>query len=146
MGQNYYFQSSMNCNCNNDILFKCSAPKTWRRPDGKAIEMDTQFTIRARELQSIYKCIILKDLSQDERLDILLTLKHTVKVCPLSHGEGVSTVTWRRCVHCHMAKVYTLPLGLQAKVIVNKKISRVLESISSFPLCKYKVVNKCFHT
>lgn len=61
------------------FLDKCSAPKTWRRPDGKAIEMDTQFTIRARELQSIYKCIILKDLSQDERLDILLTLKHTVK-------------------------------------------------------------------
>ncbi|XP_013208697.1 IQ and ubiquitin-like domain-containing protein [Microtus ochrogaster] len=61
------------------FLDKCSAPKTWRRPDGQTIEMDTQFTIRARELQSIYKCIILKDLSQDERLDILLTLKHTVK-------------------------------------------------------------------
>ncbi|ERE89273.1 IQ and ubiquitin-like domain-containing protein, partial [Cricetulus griseus] len=57
----------------------CSAPKIWRRPDGQDIEMDTQFTIRARELQSIYQCIMLKDLSQDERLDILLTLKHTVK-------------------------------------------------------------------
>lgn len=61
------------------FLDKCSAPKTWRRPDGQTIEMDTQFTIRARELQSIYKCIIMKDLSLDERLDILLTLKHTVK-------------------------------------------------------------------
>ncbi|XP_028618489.1 IQ and ubiquitin-like domain-containing protein [Grammomys surdaster] len=61
------------------FLDKCSAPNVWRRPDGKTIEMDTQFTIRARELQSIYKCILLKDLSQDERLDILLTLKHTVK-------------------------------------------------------------------
>ncbi|KAL1777761.1 IQ and ubiquitin-like domain-containing protein [Sigmodon hispidus] len=61
------------------FLDKCSAPKTWRRSDGKTIEMDTQFTIRARELQSIYKCIMLRDLSQDERLDILLTLKHTVK-------------------------------------------------------------------
>ncbi|XP_047417415.1 IQ and ubiquitin-like domain-containing protein [Sciurus carolinensis] len=61
------------------FLDKCSAPKTWRRADGKTIEMDTQFTIRARELQNIYKCIILKTLSQDERLDILLTLKHTVK-------------------------------------------------------------------
>ncbi|XP_051007816.1 IQ and ubiquitin-like domain-containing protein [Acomys russatus] len=61
------------------FLDKCSAPNIWRRPDGKTIEMDTQFTLRARELQSIYKCIILKDLSQDERLDILLTLKHTVK-------------------------------------------------------------------
>ncbi|XP_035307286.1 IQ and ubiquitin-like domain-containing protein isoform X2 [Cricetulus griseus] len=61
------------------FLDKCSAPKIWRRPDGQDIEMDTQFTIRARELQSIYQCIMLKDLSQDERLDILLTLKHTVK-------------------------------------------------------------------
>ncbi|KAM5255741.1 IQ motif and ubiquitin-like domain-containing protein [Ctenodactylus gundi] len=61
------------------FLDKCSAPKTWRSSDGKLIEMDTQFTIRARELQNIYNCIILKDISQDERFDVLLTLKHTVK-------------------------------------------------------------------
>ncbi|XP_016068842.1 PREDICTED: IQ and ubiquitin-like domain-containing protein [Miniopterus natalensis] len=61
------------------FMNKCSAPKTWRRFDGKIIEMDTQFTIRARELQNIYKCIMLRNLSQDERLDVLLTLKHTVK-------------------------------------------------------------------
>ncbi|XP_039716992.1 IQ motif and ubiquitin-like domain-containing protein isoform X1 [Pteropus medius] len=61
------------------FLDKCSAPKIWRRFDGKIVEMDTQFTIRARELQNIYKCIMLKNISQDERLDVLLTLKHTVK-------------------------------------------------------------------
>ncbi|XP_054420185.1 IQ and ubiquitin-like domain-containing protein [Pteronotus mesoamericanus] len=61
------------------FLNKCSAPNIWRRFDGKIIEMDTQFTIRARELHNIYKCIMLKNLSQDERLDVLLTLKHTVK-------------------------------------------------------------------
>ncbi|XP_066118294.1 IQ motif and ubiquitin-like domain-containing protein isoform X1 [Saccopteryx bilineata] len=61
------------------FLSKCSAPKTWERFDGNIIEMDTQFTIRARELQSIYRSILLKNISQDERLDILLTLKHTVK-------------------------------------------------------------------
>ncbi|XP_008256482.3 IQ motif and ubiquitin-like domain-containing protein isoform X2 [Oryctolagus cuniculus] len=61
------------------FLDKCSAPKTWRTPNGYIIKMDTQFTIRARELQNIYKCILLKNLSQDERLDVLLTLKHTVK-------------------------------------------------------------------
>ncbi|XP_057589159.1 IQ and ubiquitin-like domain-containing protein [Hippopotamus amphibius kiboko] len=61
------------------FLDKCSAPKIWRRFDGKIIEMDTQFTIRARELQNIYNCILLKNVSQDERLDVLLTLKHTVK-------------------------------------------------------------------
>ncbi|XP_004707921.2 IQ and ubiquitin-like domain-containing protein [Echinops telfairi] len=61
------------------FLDKCSAPKIWKTGSGKTIEMDTQFTIRARELQSIYECILLKNISQDERLDILLTLKHTVK-------------------------------------------------------------------
>ena len=63
-----------------NIIFKCSAPKTWRRFDGKIVELDTQFTIRARELQNIYNCIMLKNVSQDERLDVHLTLKHTVKV------------------------------------------------------------------
>uniref|UniRef100_H0WHT8 IQ motif and ubiquitin domain containing n=1 Tax=Otolemur garnettii TaxID=30611 RepID=H0WHT8_OTOGA len=69
------------------FLNKCSAPKLVRTPKGSVIEMDTQFTIRARELQSIYKCILLKNLSQDERLDVLLTLKHTVKEheCKLTH-------------------------------------------------------------
>ncbi|XP_008055258.1 IQ and ubiquitin-like domain-containing protein [Carlito syrichta] len=69
------------------FLDKCSTPKTWRTLDGKIIEMDTQFTIRARELQNIYKCIMLKNISQDERLDVLLTLKHTVKEheCKLTH-------------------------------------------------------------
>ncbi|XP_037692193.1 IQ and ubiquitin-like domain-containing protein isoform X2 [Choloepus didactylus] len=61
------------------FLDKCSAPKTWSTFDGKITEMDTQFTIRARELQNIYQCIMLKNISQDERLDVLLTLKHTVK-------------------------------------------------------------------
>ncbi|XP_006859427.1 PREDICTED: IQ and ubiquitin-like domain-containing protein [Chrysochloris asiatica] len=61
------------------FLDKCSAPKIWRTHSGKIIEMDTQFTIRARELQSIYDCIMLRNISQDERLDVLLTLKHTVK-------------------------------------------------------------------
>ncbi|XP_069853395.1 IQ motif and ubiquitin-like domain-containing protein [Dipodomys merriami] len=62
-----------------DFLNKCSSPRVWRRDDGKVIQMDTQFTIRARELKNIYKCIILKNVSHDERLDVLLTLKHTVK-------------------------------------------------------------------
>lgn len=42
--------------------------------------MDTPYTIRAKELQDIYNSINMKYLTQDERLDVLLTLKHTVKV------------------------------------------------------------------
>ncbi|XP_070225405.1 IQ motif and ubiquitin-like domain-containing protein isoform X2 [Bos mutus] len=82
------------------FLDKCSAPKTWRRFDGKIIDMDTQFTIRARELQNIYNCIMLKNVSQDERLDVLLTLKHTVKVPqdPLKF--------YKKIYFCHSCQLY----------------------------------------
>ncbi|KAF4020257.1 hypothetical protein G4228_012204 [Cervus hanglu yarkandensis] len=82
------------------FLDKCSAPKTWRRFDGKIIELDTQFTIRARELQNIYNCIMLKNVSQDERLDVLLTLKHTVKVPqdPLKF--------YKKIYFCHSCQLY----------------------------------------
>lgn len=62
-----------------DFLDKAAAPKKWRGFDGKHTEMDTPFTIRAKELRDIYNSINMKFLTQDERLDVLLTLKHTVK-------------------------------------------------------------------
>lgn len=49
--------------------------------------MDTPYTIRAQELRDIYNTLSMKYLTQDERLDVLLTLKHTVKEhdCKLTH-------------------------------------------------------------
>ncbi|XP_077981682.1 IQ motif and ubiquitin-like domain-containing protein [Glandiceps talaboti] len=61
------------------FLDKCAAPKKWKSYDGKYTEMDTPYTIRARELKDIHSSINMKYLTQDERLDVLLTLKHTVK-------------------------------------------------------------------
>ncbi|XP_076078527.1 IQ motif and ubiquitin-like domain-containing protein isoform X3 [Mytilus galloprovincialis] len=61
------------------FLSKAAAPKKWKGFDGKSTEMDTPYTIRAKELQDIYNSINMKYLTQDERLDVLLTLKHTVK-------------------------------------------------------------------
>ena len=58
-----------------------AAPKKWQGHDGKLTYMDTPYTIRAKELRDIYNSINMKYLTQDERLDVLLTLKHTVKVC-----------------------------------------------------------------
>ncbi|XP_060100803.1 LOW QUALITY PROTEIN: IQ and ubiquitin-like domain-containing protein [Heteronotia binoei] len=69
------------------FLEKCASPKKWKAFDGKITEMDTQFTLRARELLEIFRSISMKDILQDERLDVLLTLKHTVKEhdCTLTH-------------------------------------------------------------
>ncbi|XP_048463351.1 IQ and ubiquitin-like domain-containing protein isoform X2 [Rhincodon typus] len=62
-----------------NLLNKCADPIRWKAYDGRVTEMDTPFTIRARELRDIYNSINMKYLTQDERLDALLTLKHTVK-------------------------------------------------------------------
>ncbi|KAM9313229.1 IQ motif and ubiquitin-like domain-containing protein [Gastrophryne carolinensis] len=61
------------------LLSKCCEPKKWKAFDGKTTVMDTQFTIRARELRDIYNSINARYFARDERLDALLTLKHTVK-------------------------------------------------------------------
>lgn len=73
------------CYCLNEPLIvmfdpKTSAPKKWIGPDGKETSMDTRYTMRARQLRDIYGSITMKYVTQDERLDALLTLKHTVKV------------------------------------------------------------------
>ncbi len=59
---------------------QCAEAKKWRAFDGKVTQMDTQFTIRAKELRDLYSSINQAQFTNDERLDVLLTLKHTVKV------------------------------------------------------------------
>ncbi|KAL1247637.1 hypothetical protein QQF64_023013 [Cirrhinus molitorella] len=61
------------------FLNKCAEPKKWRAFDGKVTQMDTQFTIRAKELRDLYRSITQAQFTKDERLDVLLTLKHTIK-------------------------------------------------------------------
>ncbi|XP_076469096.1 IQ motif and ubiquitin-like domain-containing protein [Babylonia areolata] len=60
------------------FLNRTSAPKKWRGFDNKPTMMVTPYTLRAKELRDIYNTLNMKYLSQDERLDILLTLKFTV--------------------------------------------------------------------
>uniref|UniRef100_A0A672REH6 IQ motif and ubiquitin domain containing n=1 Tax=Sinocyclocheilus grahami TaxID=75366 RepID=A0A672REH6_SINGR len=61
------------------FLNKCAEPKKWRAFDGKVTQMDTQCTIRSKELRDLYSSITQTQFTKDERLDVLLTLKHTVK-------------------------------------------------------------------
>jgi hypothetical protein len=56
-----------------------SDPKVWLRTDGRYTEVHTPFTTRAKELMDIYNGLKLKNLTVDERLDILLNTKWTVK-------------------------------------------------------------------
>ncbi|XP_034734906.1 IQ and ubiquitin-like domain-containing protein [Etheostoma cragini] len=62
-----------------NFLDKSAAPHQWRAADGRLIEMDSPHTIRARELRDLYNSISLSTVSQEQRLHVLMTLKHTVK-------------------------------------------------------------------
>ena len=62
------------------IPTQTAAPKQWIAHDGEVTQMDTPDTIRAQQLREIYQSISRKELNPTERLDVLLTLKQTVKV------------------------------------------------------------------
>ncbi|KAJ3287055.1 hypothetical protein HDU79_006006 [Rhizoclosmatium sp. JEL0117] len=62
------------------LLEKMSSPKKWPVLDGTAaVSVDTPNTIRARELRDLYHALNVAMLSVDERLQILLHVKYTVK-------------------------------------------------------------------
>ncbi|XP_012508216.1 PREDICTED: IQ and ubiquitin-like domain-containing protein [Propithecus coquereli] len=135
------------------FLDKCSALKTWRTADGKIIEMDTQFTVRARELQSIYKCIMLKNISQDERLDVLLTLKHTVKEheCKLTQDileliDREVDLMMRGVKHHNLEglrkRIATLFLHYIKTPLFNPEVARYLK-VPQDPLKFYKKIYFC---
>lgn len=53
--------------------------KQWLRSDGRYTEVHTPFTTRAKELMDIYNGLKTCKMAVDERLDILLNTKWTVK-------------------------------------------------------------------
>lgn len=61
------------------FLNKAAAPRRWTAYDGKVTQMNTPYTLRAEQLRDIYSTLVMQNLSNDERLDVLLTLKSTVK-------------------------------------------------------------------
>ena len=62
-----------------NFLRAMSDPKLWKRSDGRFTEVHTPFSTRAKELMDLYNGLKLPYLSTDERLDVLLHTKWTVK-------------------------------------------------------------------
>jgi len=60
-------------------LQSMAAPKRWQMSDGEVAQVHTPFTTRAKELMELYNGLRLPLLSIDERLDVLLHVKWTVK-------------------------------------------------------------------
>eukprot|EP00742_Colponemidia_sp_Colp-10_P021632 GILJ01025399.1.p1 GENE.GILJ01025399.1~~GILJ01025399.1.p1 ORF type:complete len:168 (+),score=22.85 GILJ01025399.1:3-506(+) len=61
----------------NTVLNKMSSAKNWGTKGASSVE--TPLTIRARELRDLYNGLQLTGLSNDERLDVLMHVKWTVK-------------------------------------------------------------------
>jgi len=60
-------------------LESMSQPKVWAQSDGETTTVHTPFTTRAKELMDLYSGLRLPLLTVDERLDVLLHVKWTVK-------------------------------------------------------------------
>jgi len=56
-----------------------SQPKVWAQGDGETTTVHTPYTTRAKELMDLYSGLRLPLLTVDERLDVLLHVKWTVK-------------------------------------------------------------------
>ncbi|KAM9246548.1 IQ motif and ubiquitin-like domain-containing protein [Leptosomus discolor] len=135
------------------FLGKCAQPKRWKAYDGKITEMDTQYTLHARELFEIYRSISMNDITKDERLDVLLTLRHTVK-------EHECKLTWeivelidrevdlmsRGVKKCNLEglrkRICTLFLQYIKTPKFNPEVARILK-VPPDPLKLYKNVNFC---
>lgn len=58
-----------------------SAKKQWVLKDGRSVYVETASVIRARELKELHAALRMADVTVDERLQVLLHIKQTVKVC-----------------------------------------------------------------
>lgn len=60
-------------------LAEMGKPNTFQLKDGKTVDVHTPFTTRAMELMQLYNGLSLTQLTVEERLDVLLHVKWTVK-------------------------------------------------------------------
>ncbi|XP_037244809.1 IQ and ubiquitin-like domain-containing protein [Falco rusticolus] len=135
------------------FLDKCAQPKRWKAYDGKTTEMDTQDTLRARELLEIYCSIRMNDIPKDERVDVLLTLRRTVKEheCKLTQEiveliDREVDLMLREVKECNLEglrkRICTLFLQYIKTPKFNPEVARVLK-VPPDPLKLYKNVTFC---
>ena len=60
-------------------MLNMSQPKQWQRRNEDVVNVQTPFTTRASELMDLYNAVIDNSLNSEQRLDVLLNVKWTVK-------------------------------------------------------------------
>ncbi|KFV59234.1 IQ and ubiquitin-like domain-containing protein, partial [Tyto alba] len=135
------------------FLDKCAQPKRWKAYDGRITEMDTQYTLCARELLEIYRSISMNDIPKNERIDVLLTLRRTVKEheCKLTQEiveliDREVDLLSREVKECNLEglrkRICTLFLQYIKIPKFNPEVARILK-VPPDPLKLYKNVNFC---
>ncbi|NXF90517.1 IQUB protein, partial [Eubucco bourcierii] len=135
------------------FLDKCAQPKRWKAYDGKITEMDTQYTLRARELYEIYCSISMNGIPKDERIDVLLTLRRTVKEhkCKLTQEiveliDREVDLMSREVKECNLEglrkRICTLFLQYTKNPKFNPEVAGILK-VPSDPLKLYKTISFC---
>ncbi|NXX49992.1 IQUB protein, partial [Tricholaema leucomelas] len=135
------------------FLDKCAQPKRWKAYDGKITEVDTQYTLRARELFEIYCSISMNGISKDERRDVLLTLRRTVKEheCKLTREiveliDREVDLMSREVKECNLEglrkRICTLFLQYTKIPEFNPEVARILK-VPPNPLKLYKTISFC---
>ncbi|NXG64834.1 IQUB protein, partial [Hemiprocne comata] len=135
------------------FLNKCSQPKRWKAYDRKITEMDTQYTLRARELFEIYRNVSTNGIPEDERTNVLLTLRGAVKEheCKLTQeiveliDKEVDLMS-RKVKECNLEglrkRICTLFLQYFKTPKYNPEVARILK-VPSDPLKLYKNIHFC---
>lgn len=70
-------------------LEKMASPKEWTVTSGEKVEVETPFTQRARELVELYSGLCLPGLATEQRIDVLLHVKYTVKEFPCELTDDI---------------------------------------------------------
>lgn len=60
-------------------LEQLSKKKIWQLSNGETVKVRTPDSLRAKELKNLYKALKMTDVTPDERIEVLLMLKQTVK-------------------------------------------------------------------
>ncbi|KFQ29407.1 IQ and ubiquitin-like domain-containing protein, partial [Merops nubicus] len=135
------------------FLDKCAQPKRWRAYDGRMTEMDTQDTLRARELLETYRSVSGGGVPKAERIALLSALRRTLEEheCKLTKEileliDREVDLMSREVKDCNLEglrkRICTLFLQYVKTPKFNPEVARLLK-VPPDPLKLYKNVNFC---
>jgi len=98
------------------LLQMMAAPKRWQMSDGEVAQVHTPFTTRAKELMELYNGLRLPLLTIDERLDVLLHVKWTVKEFDCNLTRDVVELIDREADMLNRGRSETSLVGLRKRL------------------------------